>query len=474
MPTTSEELLRESLLDLDRARAVERARRRETEQLLHGLKAITDAEPGEVFDNLIEVLSELLELEGAFIVVFDRDGLGSVPSASHRGFRGVRWELEGPFLRALERRPVTLFDVDELPAWRNNRGCLPLRVKSALLGGITTPGLRAVLVCTHSDRAFFTRAHARMLRAFSPIATQALLRIKAREREHALLEQARWTNLRLRREIGERISAERQLRQTQISLIQSEELSTLSRLIVGITHELESPLSFIADTHETIQARISTLQGVLREHAPALDPATREHVDALFEDIHDLAVRHQRGTTRVSSFLRTLVEVARMGDDGAYRRTSVDDVIRESLTITRPRWRRLTFTHRRSDLDLECRPLELTQALMNLIDHAADAACSARGERDARVAIEASLDDDDLLIHISDNSGRFAEETWAGFFDPLLPPSVSRPRRPSRLPLAISRNIAREHRGALDCEAFGDGTRFTLRLPREQRPTARA
>ena len=105
---------------------------------------------------------------------------------------------------------------------------------------------------------------------------------------------------------------------------------------------------------------------------------------------------------------------------------------------------------------------------------AADAACSARGERDARVAIEASLDDDDLLIHISDNSGRFAEETWAGFFDPLLPPSVSRPRRPSRLPLAISRNIAREHRGALDCEAFGDGTRFTLRLPREQRPTARA
>lgn len=396
--------------------------------------------------------------------MFDDDDLGAVPSASHRGFRGVRWELDAAFRRALARRSTTLFDVAELRSWRGNLGCLPLPVRSALLGGIVTPQLRAVLVCTHSRPAFFTRAHARVLRSFSPIATQALLRIHARERERALLEQARWTNLRLRREIGERIAAERQLQQRQVALIQGEELSTLARVISGIAHELERPVDFIIETHDTIQARVATLQSVLREHASALDPAAREHIGALFEDLHDLAVRHDRGTARVSGFLRTLAVAARKGGDGAFRRAAIDDVIRESLTITRPRWSRLTITHRPSNLDVECRPLELTQALMNLIDLAADAACSARGEREARVAIESALDEDDLVIRVSDNSGRLADEAWAGiYFDPRAPA----PGR-GRLPLAISRNIAVEHRGALDCEASAEGTRFTLRLPRRQ------
>jgi signal transduction histidine kinase len=479
MSTESEELLRETLLNVERARTLARGLQLESEALLRGFQRIADAEPDEIFARLIEVLGEVLRFEGAFIVEFDEDGLGRARAATHDGFRGVRWELEGPFKRALDRRPVALFDVREVHAWRMVAGCMPIRVTSALLGGITTSTLRAVLVCTHSRRAFFTRGHARLLGKFSPLAAGAVLRIRALERERELLARTRWTNVLLRREIGERIAAERQLRQAQILMLQNEEQSALGRLVAGVARELHHPLAFVTETHDTIQARLDVLRRMLMMQLPALGSAAREHAEALFADLHDLATRHRRGTTRMASFVESLGKLSERDVEG-FSRASIDEVIRETLTIVRPKWGRLSIVHRPCKIELECRPFKLTQALMNLLDRAADAALHACGERRGRVVIESERDGEDILIRVSDNGGELPEEQRVGLLNSLaasLRSSASaggaveageRAGPRTSIGIEICRSIVEEHRGTLGAHEVGEGMCFTLRLPRSQ------
>ena len=84
------ELLRESLMDLDRARQHERAARLEAEGLLRGLKALNEArDTQQLFDNLSAVLRDLVPFESAFLLAAGGRGGYRVVRSTARRFLGA-------------------------------------------------------------------------------------------------------------------------------------------------------------------------------------------------------------------------------------------------------------------------------------------------------------------------------------------------------------------------------------------------
>ncbi|HFQ91833.1 MAG TPA: response regulator receiver protein, partial [Chromatiales bacterium] len=127
--TPSERTL-EVLLDLERARQREHQLRIESEALLEGLRAITFSDSTEtLFSGLVEVLHQLFEFDEAFILQLRDDGrLYPVISTASEVMQCV-WRPRAMLKRVLEGKPSAVFDVNQVPEWKETGLATRLPIK---------------------------------------------------------------------------------------------------------------------------------------------------------------------------------------------------------------------------------------------------------------------------------------------------------------------------------------------------------
>ncbi|MBN2752546.1 MAG: sensor domain-containing diguanylate cyclase, partial [Rhodospirillaceae bacterium] len=177
------ELLRESLIQLDRSRQHERNMRLETEGLLRGLRILTEVRDTQgVFDSLAGALRHMVPFEDAFLLSLEgRSGYRVIRSTS-RHYLGLKWSPQGMLERVLKGETVAVFDTRQAPEWRDLPPATLEHVRSAVMVSIRSEVLRAAMVFVHSDTAFFSPAHVHLLKRFGPLIDQALSSISVRER----------------------------------------------------------------------------------------------------------------------------------------------------------------------------------------------------------------------------------------------------------------------------------------------------
>ncbi|QDG52834.1 response regulator [Persicimonas caeni] len=183
--TESAETLREALLDLERARRAERELRVQTEGLLRGLELLGSSEGDqETFSQLLELLSDLLEFEDAFILSTADDGQLKSVASTCPTFADIVWPSGQLTDRVLGGEPVAVFNTALIPEWKELRersGACASNVTSALHIGLRDKPHASLLVCTHPEPAFFAPRHVQLARRFSMLATQALVNRDLRE-----------------------------------------------------------------------------------------------------------------------------------------------------------------------------------------------------------------------------------------------------------------------------------------------------
>lgn len=201
MAVQSEELL-EALVDLARAKEHERESRFESEALLEGLRAIATAPSAEaMFDGLLAVFRDAIGFDDAFILQAEGHGgdIFKVVATTDPIFNWTAW-VQGPLLRrVIAGPPVALFDVTRVAEWMRQPVPVKARVKSALHAAFHRSS--ALLVCTSNTPGFFSKKHIHLLQRFSPLASQAMISLAARELsvKQEMLERSR---LRLKNIIG--------------------------------------------------------------------------------------------------------------------------------------------------------------------------------------------------------------------------------------------------------------------------------
>jgi diguanylate cyclase (GGDEF)-like protein/PAS domain S-box-containing protein len=253
--TADLEHLRESLIELDRLRLHERNLRLESEALMRGLRALTDAQDTDtMFDTLADVLRDIVPFADVFLLaVSGRGGLRVVRSTAQR-LLGLRWSPREVLSRVLEGETVALFDTRLSPEWAG--------LSPAVLGA----------------PAFFSPAHVHLLKRFTPLIDQALNGMWVRDRLEKERRHAQEATLARLKEVEERRKAEAESIRVHEMMASAIDFAPIYLWEV----DKDFRYTFVQGTEKALgYTREELLGRSATEHFDLDDPATQAYVATL-------------------------------------------------------------------------------------------------------------------------------------------------------------------------------------------------
>jgi C4-dicarboxylate-specific signal transduction histidine kinase len=245
-------------------------------------------------------------------------------------------------------------------------------------------------------------------------------------------------------------TADAKLVQARARSAHAAQLAALGEMASGVAHEIRNPLAAI--------------------HLAATEIATHpENKD----QVAQLGERIQRIVMRAARIIETLRSLARDASDDPFVTTPVARIISDTLELCAKRIAEhgieLTVGDVPADLVVECRPVQLSQVLMNLIGNAYDAVA---GAEQRWVRIDVTADATHLEVSVTDSGAGIPSAARARIFEPFF--TTKSPERGTGLGLSLSAGYVEAHHGTLQIDSESAHTRFVLRIPRTQAPPAGA
>lgn len=250
-------------------------------------------------------------------------------------------------------------------------------------------------------------------------------------------------NKRIERVVEERTA---ELKSAQELVVNNAKLSALGEMAAHIAHEVNSPITIM-----TINAQ--RIEGV----ADQMPEGIKQRVVKSAQSIV------QTGNT-ISRIVNSMLTLARDGSRDPYVLIAAEDLINMSLDLCRER-----FKINKIDLKVEagedclvwCRPAQLAQVLLNLLNNAFDAVIDAQ-ERWVNVSL---LDKGSYYeLAVVDSGGGVPANIRKTMMHPFV---TTKPMgKGTGLGLSISASLVKAHGGELFLDEKSRHTRFVVRLPK--------
>lgn len=272
----------------------------------------------------------------------------------------------------------------------------------------------------------------------------------------------------LRRAYSELEESHRQLKEAQTHLVRNEKLASLGRLLAGVAHELNNPISFVYANAHAMEKSASRLETYFES---VQSGASRDALIALRADLKlDREMTNLRialeGARDGAERVRDIVEdLRRLSADGTGEMAAFDLV---ETTEAAMNWvkrgtkmaARVT-TDGPAHLSAFGRKGHIQQVVMNLFQNAVDA---VEGVDDPHISVAYGTESGMAFVRICDNGPGIPDDKAAAVFDPFY--TTKEVGKGTGLGLSISHKIAEEHGGALALDRSSDGGAcFTLTLP---------
>jgi two-component system sensor histidine kinase HupT/HoxJ len=262
--------------------------------------------------------------------------------------------------------------------------------------------------------------------------------------------------------------AHEDLKTTQQQLVHSEKMASLGRLVAGVAHELNNPISFVYGNAvalkryaERLTRYLGAIHGEMpREKCQAMRGELR--IDRLLDDLPSLI----DGTVEGAERTRDIV-------DALKRFSATDRDERRAFDLVEVIERAVQWVRKAADdkfavklglppsIEVIGSPGQIQQVVMNLVQNAADA---TEKSRERRLEISGSVKDAEAVIEFRDNGPGIPAANIDKLFDPFF---TTKPvGRGTGLGLAISYGIVERHGGTLKASNHPQGgALFSLRLP---------
>lgn len=255
------------------------------------------------------------------------------------------------------------------------------------------------------------------------------------------------TNQQLAAEVEERVAAEKQLRATQNELIQAGKLAALGHLSVGITHEINQPLTAIGSHLHTAKRR-------LEKEQPDKALLSLDKIQNLLNKTAAIT-RHLKAFARKAEYELMEVDLSLVIADAVAlmgsRQRELDCQIENQLDGSLP----LVWAE----------PIRLEQVLVNLLSNALDAV-EGRGNRQVRLSVRVQRDQ--VLLEVTDNGVGMEESLLSQIFDPFF--TSKEVGRGLGLGLSISYNIVQDFGGQISVQSTPNvGSSFSLALNKAEK-----
>jgi len=288
-------------------------------------------------------------------------------------------------------------------------------------------------------------------------------------------------------------TANHQLKETQVQLVQSEKLASIGRLVAGIAHEINNPMCFVVGNYDLLQDYVAKLvrfvercNNCIRESAESNDPKLvkrtralqRTHdelgIDRVSDDIGELIHDSREGIDRVLKIIRRLRSFSRIDEVQDIAPYDLNEGIQSTLVIAnRDLDCRARVKTELSDIpQILCNGGQINQVLLNILVNAGQAFADQDRSDMGHILIRTYRRDDSVVCSIADDGPGISSENLTKIFDPFF---TTKPvGQGTGLGLNVSYDIiVNQHGGELLVESEpGKGATFTIKLPIEREPAA--
>ena len=234
--------------------------------------------------------------------------------------------------------------------------------------------------------------------------------------------------------------ANRDLKETQAQLIQTEKLSSLGRLAAGVAHELNNPLTGIMTFSHLLLKTIK-------------DESARSDLEIIV-----------RETTRCREIIKGILDFSRETAPQP-KQYNINDIITRTLSMLERQWL-FHNIHIEKRLDGQLPEIwvddnQIQQVIMNVALNAAEA---MNGDGTLSVSSGLSERGDSVEVRIADTGTGILPEHLDKIFDPFF--TTKDPQKGTGLGLSISYGIIQKHHGEIAVESeAGKGATFIIKLP---------
>ncbi|MBX9869132.1 MAG: PAS domain-containing protein [Burkholderiaceae bacterium] len=260
------------------------------------------------------------------------------------------------------------------------------------------------------------------------------------------------------------------LKRTQQQLLHSEKMASLGRLVAGVAHELNNPISFVLGNVHALKrysTRLATYLDTLHEPAQAEAAAelrSKLRIDHILHDLPSLIEGTLEGAQRTTDIVNGLKRFSAVDREERIQ-VDLNGVIERAIHWV-SKGAAPTFTVHwtpGAPLNVMGNAGKLLQVLMNLIENAYDSA-SAVNLITPQLWITAQTDSQTVSLFLHDNGPGIAPNHLSHIFDPFF---TTKPvGKGTGLGLPISYGIIEQHAGKLYARNHADGgAEFVIELP---------
>jgi two-component system NtrC family sensor kinase len=243
------------------------------------------------------------------------------------------------------------------------------------------------------------------------------------------------------KDLRERLKMERELREIQQALLQSEKLAAMGRLTSQIAHELNNPIYGIMNTLELLKTEIP--------------PESKRR------RILELSLSE---TQRLAEMLRNMLSFSKPEEEKR-RPIKIDELIEGILLVMEKQMKESNIQVEvffDPDIpEIMASTNQMRQVMLNIFKNAKEAM-----PKGGALFVRASKEDNRVLIHIQDTGMGIPEEIRDKIFEAFF--TTKQKVKGVGLGLSVCYGIIKDHGGEIKVESEeGKGTTFTISLPIE-------
>ncbi|KYG60929.1 hypothetical protein AZI85_10775 [Bdellovibrio bacteriovorus] len=231
--------------------------------------------------------------------------------------------------------------------------------------------------------------------------------------------------------------------------LQSSKMSALGEMVAGMAHEINTPLAAI--------------KMFLSEALYEIENNKTGDTTVVVNFLH----KSDATIDRVSKIIKGLRTFSRSGDADPFQNYSVQEAIEDAMILCGDRFNsegvELRWEIPAETIPIECRPVEITQVLLNLMGNALDAV----GKLEEKwIELNVSQTPDFVQMRVTDSGPGIDPLILEKIFQPFF--TTKDVGKGTGIGLSVSMGIARSHNGRLFIDPGHVNTSFVIEIPKRQ------
>ncbi|PRR80784.1 PAS domain-containing sensor histidine kinase [Clostridium vincentii] len=277
------------------------------------------------------------------------------------------------------------------------------------------------------------------------------------------------------------------LKTTQVSMVQEDKLASLGQLSAGIAHEINNPLGFIISNFGTLKKYTEKLYSMVslykssinnnegyssdEDRMNLLKTEKKYNLDFIMEDLEELLKDTEDGIERVRKTVGAMRNFAHSTIEGEFEQYDLNDGINNTLVIAKNELKyNSNIETALGELPyIEAQSNEINQVILNIIINSSFAIKEKHENEDLEyfglLKIATYSDRNFIYCSIEDNGTGISKKNLDKIFEPFF---TTKPvGKGTGLGLSIAYDtIKNKHKGELIVEStLGIGTKIVIKLP---------